>query len=406
MGNIITDKDRIDEVLHRGVEIIYPNRAALEALLRSGTRIRLYCGFDPSASSLHIGNAILLNKLGQFQSLGHEVIFLVGDFTGMIGDPTDKKATRRKLSRDEVRANAKGYQEQAAAYIRFDGDNPARILYNSEWSDRLSFKDLIELTSNFTVQQMIARDMFQERLKEERPIHLHEFLYPLAQAYDSVAMEVDLEIGGSDQLFNMMCGRDLMKAVKGREKYVLTAKLLTDASGKKMGKSEGNMVNLNEDPNNMFGQVMAWSDGLIANAFELATAVPMSEVAEIRKQLEEGAVNPRDLKLRLAAELVTINHGSEAANTAREHFEKTIQKKEVPDEMPALLIKAGTISLVDALVEAGLAPSKGEARRLIEQKGVRVNGRVVEEVSENIELNTEGVVVQKGKFHFIRLIKA
>jgi len=219
-------EQEIDEILTRGVEKIYPSKEELKKSLMSGKKIRLYCGYDPTAKSLHIGNAISINKLGQFQKLGHEVIFLIGDFTGMIGDPTDKSATRNKLTREDTLRNSENYKKQASGYLKFDGENPAIVRYNSEWSDKLTFKDLIGLSSNFTVQQMLERDMFEKRIKEEKPVYLHEFLYPLAQGYDSVAMDVDLEIGGNDQMFNMLAGRDLMKAIKGKEKFVLTMKIL------------------------------------------------------------------------------------------------------------------------------------------------------------------------------------
>jgi len=305
---IITDKNKIDEILTRGVENIYPNRETLEKVLTSGKRIRLYCGYDPSAPALHIGNAISLMKLAQFQELGHEIIFLIGDFTGMIGDPTDKTAARKKMGRKEVLANAKNYKKQASAYIKFSGANPAKIMYNSKWLDKLSFKDLIEVASNFTAQQMFARDMFQERIKQEKPIYLHEFLYPVAQAYDSVAMDVDLEIGGNDQTFNMLCGRDLMKATRNKEKFVLTMKLLVDSSGKKMGKTEGTIVNLDETPENMYGQVMSWPDGVIEVGMELCTNLPIVEIKDMAKKMTFGA-NPRDAKMRLAYEITKINHG-------------------------------------------------------------------------------------------------
>ena len=270
---IITDEKLIDEVLSRGVEQVFPDKEMLKKKLMSGERIRLYCGYDPSAPALHIGNAATISKLSQFQKLGHEVIFLVGDFTGMIGDPTDKGATRKKLTRVEVLENAKDYQEQAGGYLKFDGENPARVMYNSEWSDKLTYRELIELSSNFTVQQMLARDMFQKRLADEKPIYLHEFLYPLAQGYDSVAMDVDLEVGGNDQMFNMLCGRTLQKNINNKEKFVLTLKLLADETGKKMGKTEGNAVFLNQTPEDMYGAVMSWTDGTIVPGFEMVTDV-------------------------------------------------------------------------------------------------------------------------------------
>ena len=406
MTKIITDKKQVEEVLNRGVEIIYPNKESLEKLLMSGKRIKLYCGFDPSAKSLHIGNAIGLNKLAQFQELGHEVIFLIGDFTGMIGDPTDKAATRKKLTRKEVLKNAKSYKDQASGYLKFDGDNPVKVVHNSEWHDKLTFKDLIEVSSNFTVQQMLQRDMFQKRIKDEKPIHLHEFLYPLVQGYDSVVMDVDLEVGGNDQMFNMMAGRDLMKAIKKKEKFVLTLKLLADDAGKKMGKSEGNAVFLDHVPENMYGAVMSWADSLIGVAFELCTKVPMSKVKEIYQQLKDEKVNPRDLKMKLAFEIVKINSGEKAAQKAQDYFVKTVQKKEAPDTITNYQLSITNIKLIELLAETGLAKSKGEARRLIKQNGIKIDGKVVGDVDMDVEINKKGVLLQRGKRKFLRIINS
>jgi tyrosyl-tRNA synthetase len=405
MSKVITDKNKIDELLERGVEKIYPSRRALAEKLLSGQKIRLYCGFDPSASSLHIGNAIQINKLAQFQALGHEVIFLIGDFTGMIGDPTDKTATRKKLTREELLKNSKNYQKQASAYLNFSGDNPAKVLYNSQWGDKLTFKDLIEIAANFTVQQMIQRDMFQVRLKDEKPIYLHEFLYPLAQSYDSVAMDVDLEIGGNDQMFNMLCGRDLIRTMKKREKFVLTNKLLIDPTGKKMGKTEGNIVNLDETPENMYGQIMSWTDDLIGLGFELCTQVPMAEVKGIYKQLKDGRVNPRDLKMKLAYEITRIIHGESKAKKAQDIFIKTFQKKEIPDEVREVKLEIGNWKLVDLLVEVKLVGSKSEARRLINQGGIKVDGKVVNNIEKDVAITKSGILLQKGKRQFVKIIK-
>ncbi|MCX6794915.1 MAG: tyrosine--tRNA ligase [Candidatus Falkowbacteria bacterium] len=417
MSRVIIDKKLVTELLTRGVEKIYPSYANLEKKLLSGERIRLYCGYDPTASSLHIGNAISINKLGQFQALGHEVIFLVGDFTGLIGDPTDKKATRRKMTREEILANAAHYQEQASAYLKFDGDNPAKIMYNSAWNDKLTFRELIELSSNFTVQQMIQRDMFQERLKEEKPIYLHEFLYPLTQAYDSVVLNVDLEIGGNDQMFNMMCGRDLLRALKNKEKSVLTMKLLADGSGKKMGKSEGNVVFLNVAANDMYGQIMSWPDGIIISALELCTNIPMTEVKKIESELKNGKANPRDFKMKLAWEITKINRGQAAAEKAQENFVSTIQKKEIPEEIEVYKVTKKQNTLVDLLVETKLVKSKTEARQKIEEGAIKIkpekNGRantgemmVVKDVKKEINFNGDmtSIIIQKGKFNFVRVI--
>jgi tyrosyl-tRNA synthetase len=396
-----TNPALIDELLEKGVETIYPNQELLQKKLLSGDRIRLYCGYDPSASALHIGNAITLNKLRQFQELGHEVIFLIGDFTGMIGDPTDKMAARKPLTRRQVLENAKGYKAQAEKYISFKGKNKAVIKYNSAWNDKLKFTDLIQLASNFTVQYMIQREMFQKRLKEEQPIHLHEFLYPLTQAYDSVAMDVDLELGGNDQMFNMMAGRDLMKSLKNKEKFVLTLKLITDKEGKKMGKSEGNVVFLNERPNDMYGKVMSWPDEVLASAFELCTFLPMSEIREIKKAIEN---NPRDAKMKLAKEITTINHGEKLANEAEEHFIKTVQKKEVdPSDIMETYTDEKTYSMSGTqaiAVTSGLFSSNNEFKRLLKEGGIKVNGKKITDINqlnEEISQTSDNLMIQRGR---------
>ena len=396
-------EQEIDEILTRGVEKIYPSKEELKKSLMSGKKIRLYCGYDPTAKSLHIGNAISINKLGQFQKLGHEVIFLIGDFTGMIGDPTDKSATRNKLTREDTLRNSENYKKQASGYLKFDGENPAIVRYNSEWSDKLTFKDLIGLSSNFTVQQMLERDMFEKRIKEEKPVYLHEFLYPLAQGYDSVAMDVDLEIGGNDQMFNMLAGRDLMKAIKGKEKFVLTMKILADENGKKMGKTEGNVVNLDESPENMFGQVMAWSDGLIAPGFELCTNLPMGEVIKIKEDLKDPENNPRDFKLRLAFEITKINHGESEAEKAKEYFVNTFSKKEIPVEIGEVRVEKESISLIDFIVLSGNAKSKGDARRKIEQGGVEINQQKETDWQRVLHKKDDESMIKVGKIHFVKI---
>lgn len=401
MPKVITDEKKVEEVLTRGVERIFPDKETLKRRLMSGERIKLYCGFDPSAPALHIGNAIQLNKLRQFQDLGHQVIFLIGDFTGMIGDPTDKSAARKKMTRKEVLANAREYQKQAGGYLKFDGENPAQVLHNSQWADKMTFSDLIEISSNFTVQQMIQREMFQKRLEDERPIYLHEFLYPLAQGYDSVAMDVDLEIGGNDQMFNMLCGRDLMKALKNKEKFVMTNKLLADETGKKMGKSEGNAVFLDQTPEDMFGAVMSWSDGAIVPGLELATFVPVKEVAEIKKLLKDPKNNPRDQKMRLAFEMVKISHGETSAQKARDNFEKVFSKKEAP-EIVASIEASIEASMVDVIVGAGLAVSNADAKRKIKQGGVSLDGKKIG-LDEKVTQEMEGKILKVGKKDFRKI---
>jgi len=393
---ISADPKKIQELLTRGVENIYPTKAFLEKELASGRQLTLYTGYDPTAPTLHIGHGITLLKLRQFQDLGHKVIMLIGDFTGMIGDPTDKGAARKQLTRPEILENCKLYQSQAAAILDFGGSNPVEIKYNSEWLAPLQFADVIELASHVTVQRMIERDMFQKRLQEAKPIYLHEFMYPLMQGYDSVAMNVDGEIGGNDQTFNMLMGRDLIKDIKGKEKFVLTGRLLADDSGKKMGKSEGNMIALSDTPEDMFGKVMRWSDGMIASGFELCTTMAMSEVEKIKKDTK---TNPRDHKLLLAYEITKTFLGEKAAEQGKNHFAAVIQDKEKPADISEL--KPSAYDIVTVLVEGKLVTSKAEARRAIEQGGVKVDDVKVEAIDLVVK---RGSVVQKGKRFFVKVL--
>lgn len=388
------DQQKIVELLGRGVENIYPSRQFLEKLLQSGKRLTLYTGYDPTATSLHIGNAITMMKLRQFQELGHKVIMLIGDFTGLIGDPTDKTAARKQQTREEVMENCKGWKKQAAMILDFGGDNPVEIKYNSEWLSKLKFADVVELASHFTVQRMLERDMFQERLKQEKPIYIHEFMYPLMQGYDSVAMDVDGEIGGNDQTFNMLAGRDLMKVDKGKEKFVLTVKLLADTSGKKMGKSEGNIVALTDSPEDMFGKIMSWTDGMIPGGFELCTRLPMADIKKIIKETD----NPRDQKMRLAYEVVRTFLGDKAAEKGSQYFVSTFSKKEVPDEMPE--VKAEDV--VFALTASKICTSKSEARQVIDQGGVKINEKKVE-AGDYSAVVKPGDIIQKGSRWFVRV---
>ncbi len=393
---------KIEELLTRGVENVYPTRDFLEKLLTSKKKLVIYTGYDPTAPTLHIGHGITMLKLRQFQELGHKIIFLIGDFTGMIGDPTDKSSTRQQLTREQVLKNCQEYKKQASAILDFGsprfgeagGKNPVEIKYNSKWFLKMNFGDVLDLSSNFTVQRMLERDMFQVRMKEGKPIYVHEFLYPVMQAYDSVVMNVDGEVGGNDQTFNMLAGRDLMKTMKNKEKFVLTMKLLTDTAGKKMGKSEGNMIALSDSPEDMLGKVMSWPDGMIAAGFELCTRVPMDE---IKKELGGGA-NPRDLKLRLAHEIVKMYHSEAVAKKAEENFISQFSKKEVPEEIKEVKVKSKNI--LDVLVEAGLCSSKGDARRNVLQGGVSVDGETVKDF--NFEIKS-GSVIKKGKRYFVKI---
>lgn len=387
----------IDEILARGVENAYPSRELLKKKLESGEKIRIYNGIDPTGPTLHLGHSVVLRKLRDFQDLGHEIILLIGDFTGMIGDPTDKTATRIQLTREQVLENCKNYKKQAEKLLNFGGENPAKIVFNSEWLSKLTFKEVIELSAYFTVQQMLERDMFADRVKNGKPVGLHEFLYPLMQGYDSVAMDVDLEIGGSDQTFNMLAGRDLLKSMKNKEKFVLTTKLLADPTGKKMGKTEGNMITLEDEPQNMFGKVMSWSDEMIEGGFEICTDVPQEEIKEIL------AMGPRDAKMRLAKEIVAIFHGEAEAEKAEQYFVNTFSKKETPSEIREVKIDKDEISLLDFLVLADVATSKGDARRKIEQGGVELNGEKITDWKTVLTKKDSGAVMKVGKINFVKI---
>jgi tyrosyl-tRNA synthetase len=384
--------DEINSLLTRGVENVYPTKDALVKVLRSGKKLKLYQGFDPSMPSLHFGNLVGAMKLRQFQKLGHKVIFLIGDFTGMIGDPTDKTAVRRQLTREEVTKNAETWKKQLKNILDFDGPNAVLIKRNSEWSDKITFKDLIDITSNFTVQQMIERDMFQVRLKEEKPIYLHEFLYPVAQGYDSVAMDVDMEIGGSDQTFNMLTGRSLMRAMKNKEKYVLTTKLMVDKEGKKVGKTTGNALFVSSGPIDFYGGIMSFPDEVLHLAFELLTEVDL-------KGLERNIKNdPLKQKKRLAYEVVKLVWSRKEADEAQDSFENIVQKGNSPIDPEELNIPGGK-TLLDII--GTIVGSKSQAKRLIIQRAVDIDGKIAKNA---LQILSGGEIIKIGKRYFVKVI--
>ncbi len=398
---IITDDAQIEEVLTRGVENIFPNKEFLKAKLKKGERLTIYVGVDPTGPTLHLGHAIPLKKLGQFQKLGHQINFLIGDLTAMIGDPTDKSAARKKLTREQVLNNCKKYQRQAEAFLDFSGPNKAKMVFNSSWLNKMNFGDVLELASNVTVDQMLKRDMFARRIEENKPIYIHEFLYPLMQGYDSVAMDVDGEIGGNDQTFNMLAGRDLIKIIKNKEKFVLATRLLTDSSGKKMGKTEGNMVSLDQTPEDMFGKVMSWADGLIIPGFEIATEVPLHEIKQMQAEMERGS-NPKDFKMKLAKEIVTMVHGGEAAEKARKAFDDTFKKGEVPTDAVQILVEKEEV-LRDVLVREGIVPSNAEWKRLIDGHAVYQMDPEVKIVDYFVKIQ-ESHTYRIGKKRFVKIV--
>lgn len=399
MPKASTDAKMIDWILDHGVERVYPSREALREKLLKGDRLRLYLGIDPTGPTLHLGHAVNLQKLAELQMLGHEVILLIGDFTAMIGDPTDKAAVRKTLTRKEVLANCKLYKKQASQILRFTGPNAAELKFNSKWLGKMSFEDVIELASHFTVQQMIERDMFEKRIAEGKPVHLHEFMYPLMQGYDSVAMDVDLEIGGNDQTFNMLAGRDLQKVMNDKEKFVITMKLLADPTGKKMGKTEGNMISFVDAPENAYGKVMSWSDPMIVPGFEICTQATLEEIKMIQHAISSGE-NPMPYKRQLAKRITGWMFGDEAAELAEQHFTKVHQQHAAPDVVPEWSMKDEEMNIVDALVASGLVASKSEARRQIEQRGVKIDDELVTDLNLKVR---KGSTIQKGKRHFVKI---
>ncbi len=397
------DSAKIEQLLRRGVEKVYPSADALRTALSAGKKLRIYVGVDPTSPDLHIGHALQLKKLREFQELGHEVILLIGSFTAMIGDPTDKMAVRQQLSAKEVMKNAATYKKQAAKILRFRAPNAVKVMFNHKWLSKMSFSDVVELASHFTVQQMSERDMFAKRFADDKPVYFHEFMYPLMQGYDSVAMNVDVEIGGNDQTFNMLAGRTLMKELKQKEKFVVALKLLTNSEGKKMSKTEGGIVAINDTPEDMFGKLMAMDDSMILPYFELVTDRTNEEIEGFKLQLKAGA-NPRDLKVQLAKDVVTMFHDAAAADKAAENFTNVFQKKEKPADMAEFSV-GKAMGILDVLVASGLATSKSEARRVVEEGGVRLDDVVVKDIMTQITHASLPAVLQKGKRHFVRLVK-
>jgi len=386
--------------IERGAEEILVKDELVEKL-NKGVPLRIKAGFDPTAPDLHLGHTVLINKLKQFQDMGHDILFLIGDFTGMIGDPTGKNVTRQPLTVEQVIENAKTYETQI--YKILDPDK-TEILFNSKWLGELSARDLIGLAAKQTVARMLERDDFSNRYRTGQPIAIHEFLYPLLQGYDSVIMKSDIELGGTDQKFNLLIGRELQKAYRQAPQVVITMPLLEGLDGvKKMSKSLDNYIGIAEDPNNMFGKVMSISDILMWRYYELLSFKSMQEISALRKAVTEG-MNPRDAKVGLAKEIVARFHSIEAANGAQEQFVAQFRQGVIPDDIDEITVHApkGEIALVHALKEAGLTKSTSEAIRLIQQGGIKLDGERVN--STDLQLKSGVVVIaQVGKRRFAKI---
>jgi tyrosyl-tRNA synthetase len=394
---------KLDEslaIIRRGAEEILLEKDLKEKLER-GKPLRVKAGFDPTAPDLHLGHTVLINKLRQFQDLGHEILFLIGDFTGMIGDPTGKSATRPALTPDEVKQNAQSYQEQVFKIL--DPDR-TQVLFNSEWMGKMSAADLIQLAGKHTVARMLERDDFSKRYKGGQPIAIHEFLYPLIQGYDSVAMRADIELGGTDQKFNLLVGRQL-QGIWGQEpQTVLTMPILEGLDGvQKMSKSLGNYIGISDKPDDMFGKIMSISDELMWRYFELLSFRPMAEIDALRAEAE-GGMNPRDAKFQLAEEIITRFHSAADARQAHANFIARFQKGAIPDEMDELTLDSqdGVLGIAHVLKGAGLTGSTSDAFRMLKQGAVRIDGERVEDRNTTLAAGSEQVI-QVGKRRFARV---
>ncbi len=388
------------EQIRRGTEEILVESELVERL-ESGRPLRVKAGFDPTAPDLHLGHTVLINKLRTFQDLGHEVLFLIGDFTGMIGDPTGKSATRPPLTRDEVIENARTYEQQIFKIL---DPEKTLVMFNSSWMNEMDSTGLIQLAAQYTVARMLERDDFAKRYQSGQPIAIHEFLYPLIQGYDSVAMKADVELGGTDQKFNLLVGRELQKHYGQKPQVVITVPILEGLDGvQKMSKSLGNYIGIDEPPDEMFGKIMSISDDLMWRWFELLSFRPLSEIEKLRQEVAEGR-NPRDVKFLLGEEIVARFHSPEAARKARENFIARFQKGAMPDEMPEVTLTAGPdgLPIANLLREAGLVQSTSEALRMIRQGAVRLDGERISDTKLRLPAG-ETHVFQVGKRRFAKV---
>jgi tyrosyl-tRNA synthetase len=392
------------DLIKRGAFEIIPEDELVQKLEKSYKEnypLKIKLGCDPTRPDLHLGHSVVLRKLAQFQDLGHDAILIVGDFTGMIGDPSGRNSSRPPLSFEEARENGKSYFEQASKILHKE---KTRIVYNSEWLGKMSFEDVIKLASKYTVARMLERDDFTKRYKGGIPILIHEILYPLAQAMDSVAIESDVELGGTDQKFNLLVGRDIQREFGASPQVILTMPLLVGTDGvEKMSKSLDNYIGINESPKDIYGKTLSIADELIYTYFELTTNVMNEELVNIRQLLADKSFNPRDLKRKLARTLVTMYHSEEAAITAENEFDTIFIKKGLPDTVPEIKIEESKKNILDLIVQVGFAPSKAEARRLVQQGGVTIDGEKISDITKDVTFESEKIL-KVGKRNFIKLL--
>lgn len=398
----MTIEEQIDFLKKGTVDLIREEdlRAKLERSAKTGKPLRVKLGLDPTAPDIHLGHTVVIRKLKAFQDLGHTVIFLIGDFTGMIGDPSGKNVTRPPLSREEVNANAETYKQQMFKLL--DAEK-TELRFNGEWMDKFTAQDFVKLCAKTTVRQILERDDFSKRMQEEKPISLHELLYPLTQGYDSVALESDVELGGTDQKFNLLMGRNLQREFGQEPQVIITTPLLEGLDGvNKMSKSLNNYIGIEEPPNEMFGKVMSISDELMWRYYELLTDLTQADISNLRSEIDNGE-NPRNVKVNLAKLIITDFHSAADAAAAEEEFNRLFVNKELPDDIELRQMPAGTYRIADLLAETGLTASKGEARRLVEQGGVKIDGQKASNSAAEISVSGKEVLLQVGKRKFLRV---
>lgn len=392
-------------IIKRGVAEILPEASLIEKLRRSvttGVPLRIKLGLDPTAPDIHLGHTVVLRKLKQFQDLGHQIIIIIGDFTGRIGDPSGKSETRKQLSEEAIQANARTYEEQI---FRILDKNKTQVVFNSSWLAPLNFADVVKLAAKYTVARMLEREDFNRRFKECRPISVHEFFYPLMQGYDSVALKADVEFGGTDQKFNLLMGRHLQEEYGQEPQIAIMMPILEGLDGvNKMSKSLGNYIGINETPSEIYGKAMSIPDELMLRYYELVTDLSLDQLETIKQKLGDGTLHPRDAKMNLAHTLVRLYHGNESANFAQSEFIKVFQKHDVPEDMPVIAVPdKSKIWLPKLLVQLELAASNGEARRSLQQGAVKIDNQKVMDPDVEIEPMT-GMIVQVGKRRFAKIL--
>lgn len=395
---ISTELNKINDILSRGVEEIV-DAASLKKDLLSGKQLRIKLGIDPTGKNIHIGRASILWKLKDFQDLGHKIVLIIGDFTATIGDASDKESMRQVLTRAEVKENFKNYLQQIGKILDL---KKVEVCYNSQWGDKLKASDLMSLAQKYTVQQMVQRRNFKERWEGNKPIGLHEIFYPIFQGYDSVMVKSDLEIGGFDQLFNLQAGRFLQSEFQQKPQNIMVLKMIWGLDGRKMSTSWGNVINILDEPQDMFGKIMSMKDDYIVDYFETCTRLPLEELLQMKQQIKDNVFDFRGQKARLGEMIVTAYYGADKAKKARESFDKVFKEKQLPDDMPVAKIGSKKISILDLLVETKITNSKQEARRLVEQGGVKVSNRKISDWKEEI-LTEEGMIVQVGPRKFVKI---